>query len=150
MVASIIGSASSHPRSINNSSATSPAGFQCENFAGRTTRRLLIDDRLGWQTALVSTAYSAALAVQGMVALNIADYAVPRWHGVLLTIAAVLFTIIFNTALLRRLPTLEGGMLVLHVFAFIAIFTILWVMGDRAPAHEVFTEWSDPQGWGSV
>jgi choline transport protein len=105
---------------------------------------------LGWQTALVSTSYSAALAVQGMIALNVTNYAVPAWHGVVLTIGAVLVTIIFNTVLLRKLPTLEGGMLVLHVFAFIAIFTILWVMGDRAPASEVFLEWSDPQGWGSV
>jgi len=105
---------------------------------------------LGWQTALVSTAYSAALAVQGMIALNITGYAVPSWHGVVLTVGAVLLTIVFNTVLLRKLPSLEGGMLVIHVFAFIAIFTVLWVMGDRAPASEVFTGWSDPQGWGSV
>jgi hypothetical protein len=150
VVASIIGSASSHPPSTSNFSPTSRAGFQCKNCTGRTTKQRLIDGRLGWQTALVSTAYSAALAVQGMIALNVPGYTVPSWHGVILTIGAVLFTIIFNTALLRKLPTLEGGMLVLHVFAFIAIFTILWVMGDRAPASEVFTEWSDPQGWGSV
>jgi choline transport protein len=85
-----------------------------------------------------------------MIALNVPGYAVPAWHGVLLTVGAVLLTIIFNTVLLRRLPTFEGGMLALHVFAFIAVFTVLWVMGDRAPAREVFTEWSDPQGWGSV
>jgi choline transport protein len=85
-----------------------------------------------------------------MIALNVPGYAVPAWHGVLLTVGAVLLTIIFNTVLLRRLPTFEGGMLAIHVFAFIAVFTVLWVMGDRAPAREVFTEWSDPQGWGSV
>jgi len=112
--------------------------------------RLIGVQVLGWQTALVSTAYSAALAVQGMIALNTPGYAVPAWHGVLLTVGAVLLTIIFNTVLLRKLPTFEGGMLAIHVFAFIAIFTVLWVMGDKAPAHEVFTEWSDPQGWGSV
>lgn len=105
---------------------------------------------LGWQTALVSTSYSAALAVQGMIAMNMADYTVPAWHGALLTIGAVLLTIIFNTVLLRKLPTFEGGMLVLHVFAFIAVFVVLWVMGDKAPAKQVFTEFSDPQGWGSV
>ncbi|KAM0720175.1 hypothetical protein Q7P37_004311 [Cladosporium fusiforme] len=104
---------------------------------------------LGWQTALVSTAYSAALAVQGMIALNNPGYAVPAWHGVLLTVGAVLTTIIFNTVLLRKLPALESGMLVLHVFAFLAIFIVLWVMGDKAPAEQVFMEFSDPQGWGS-
>lgn len=104
---------------------------------------------LGWQTALVSTSYSVALAVQGMIALNDSDYAVPAWHGVLLTVGTVLLTIVFNTVLLRRLPSFEGGMLVIHVFAFIAIFTVMWVMGDRVPIKQVFTEFSDPQGWGS-
>lgn len=112
--------------------------------------KLIFCKVLGWQTALVSTCYSAALAVQGMIALNNPHYTVPVWHGVLLTIGAVLFTTIFNTVLLRRLPTFEGGMLVVHVFAFLAIFIILWVMGDKAPAKQVFTEFSDAQRWGSV
>lgn len=105
---------------------------------------------LGWQTALVSTAYSGALAVQGLIALNTVDYAVPAWHGVLLTIGITLITIVFNTVLLRRLPALEGGMLVVHIFGFIAIMVVLWVMGDKTDAGAIFTEFSDPQGWGSV
>jgi amino acid transporter len=32
---------------------------------------------LGWQTSLVGTAYTAALAIQGLIALNTVDYAVP-------------------------------------------------------------------------
>ena len=51
---------------------------------------------LGWQTALCSTAYSCALAVQAIIALNNVDYAVLRWHGVLLTIGVVLSTIVFS------------------------------------------------------
>jgi choline transport protein len=85
-----------------------------------------------------------------MIALNTPDYTVPSWHGVVLTVGAVLLTIIFNTVLLRKLRTFEGGMLAIHIFAFIAISTVLWVMGDKAPASAVFTEWSDSQGWGSV
>jgi choline transport protein len=69
---------------------------------------------------------------------------------VILTIGITLITIIFNTVLLRRLPALEGGMLVIHVFGFIAILVVLWVMGDKTDAGSVFTEFSDPQGWGSV
>lgn len=68
----------------------------------------------------------------------------------LLTIGITLFTIIFNTVLLRRLPALKGGMLAVHVFEFTAIVVVLWVMGDKTDAGEVFTEFSDPQGWGSV
>ena len=85
-----------------------------------------------------------------MIALNNPGYTIPAWHGVLLTVGAVLLTIIFNTVLLRKLTTFEGGMLVIHVFAFLAVFIILWVMGDKASGTQVFTEFSDPQGWGSV
>ena len=82
--------------------------------------------------------------------MNSVAYTVPAWHGVLLTIGITLFTIIFNTVLLRRLPALKGGMLAVHVFEFTAIVVVLWVMGDKTDAGKVFTEFSDPQGWGSV
>ena len=62
-------------------------------------RRLIWEQVLGWQTALCSTAYSCALAVQGMIALNNPGYGAPAWHGVLLTIAVVLSTIIFSKSL---------------------------------------------------
>ena len=41
-------------------------------------------------------------------------------------------------------------MLVVHVFGFIAIVVVLWVMGDKTDPGSIFTEFSDPQGWGSV
>ena len=98
----------------------------------------------------MSTTYSAALAIQGLIALNTINYAAPAWHAVLLTIGVTLISIIFNTVLLRKLPALEGGMLVVHIFAFIAVMVVLWVMGDKTDAGAVFTDFSDPQGWGSV
>ncbi|KAF2171481.1 hypothetical protein M409DRAFT_18598 [Zasmidium cellare ATCC 36951] len=104
---------------------------------------------LGWQTALCSTAYSGALSVQGIISLNLPNYSNAAWQGVLLTIAIVLSTIAFNTILLRKLPTFEGIMFTLHIFAFVAVIVVLWVMGDRAPASETFTQFSDYSGWGS-
>lgn len=105
---------------------------------------------MGWQTALASYGYTASLAVQGMIALCVPSYSAPAWHAVLLTIGHVLFTIVFNTVLLRKLPAFEGGMLVIYTFSFFAVLVVLWVMGDRAPASEVFFEFEDIQGWGSV
>ncbi|KAK5156749.1 hypothetical protein LTS14_004962 [Recurvomyces mirabilis] len=104
---------------------------------------------LGWQTGLCATAYGAALALQGMIAINHADYAVPQWQGCVLTIAVVLITIFFNTVFLRRLPLFEGVMLAIHVMGFFAIFIIMWVMGDKSPTKQVWTEFADPSGWGS-
>ncbi|KAK4580113.1 hypothetical protein LTR86_000316 [Recurvomyces mirabilis] len=121
---------------------------------------------LGWQTGLCATAYGAALALQAMIAINHADYSVPQWQGCVLTIAIVLITIFFSnftmkrtwlfhadsytdTVFLRRLPLFEGVMLAIHVMGFFAIFIIMWVMGDKSPTKQVWTEFADPSGWGS-
>lgn len=57
---------------------------------------------------------------------------------------------LLDTILLRKLPTFEGVMLVIYILGFFAMFIIFWVMGDRAPASEVWFEFEDSQGWGSV
>ena len=41
-------------------------------------------------------------------------------------------------------------MFTIHVFGFIAILTVLWVMGDKTPASKTFTDFTDYSGWGSV
>lgn len=40
-------------------------------------------------------------------------------------------------------------MVVFHIFAFVAVLCVLWVMGDKAPAQQTFTEFTDHSGWGS-
>lgn len=40
-------------------------------------------------------------------------------------------------------------MVTFHIAAFIAVLTVMWVMGDRAPAKQTFTEFTDYSGWGS-
>lgn len=40
-------------------------------------------------------------------------------------------------------------MLIIHVFAFFAVLVVLWVMGDKAPASQTFTQFTDYSGWGS-
>ncbi|KAF2213584.1 hypothetical protein CERZMDRAFT_67040 [Cercospora zeae-maydis SCOH1-5] len=118
----------------------------CQKFLSYITGWLCV---LGWQTALCSTANSGALALQGIMSLRDAHYVRHEWHSVLLTIAIVLSTLAFNTVLLRKLPTFEGVMFVIYIFGFIAVMTVLWVMGDRASARSTFTEFTDYSGWGS-
>ncbi|PPJ60931.1 hypothetical protein CBER1_06199 [Cercospora berteroae] len=118
----------------------------CQKFLSYLTGWLCV---LGWQVALCSTAYSGALAVQGIISLEVPAYVRQLWQGVLFTIAIVLSTLAFNTVLLRKLPSFEGAMFVIYVFAYIAVLTVLWVMGDRAPARATFTEFTDYSGWGS-
>lgn len=64
--------------------------------------------------------------------------------------AVATFSIVFNTLLARKLPLIEGTILVLHVFGFFAIFITVWVLGPRSTRDQVFGEFQDNAGWGSI
>ncbi|KAL5114625.1 hypothetical protein ACEQ8H_007470 [Pleosporales sp. CAS-2024a] len=105
---------------------------------------------LGWQTGIASIAFLAGGQIQGLMILNDPSYVPQRWHGTLLIIAVASFSIIFNTLLARKLPLIEGTVLVLHIFGFFAIFITMWVLGPRGKSSEVFGSFQDNAGWGSV
>jgi choline transport protein len=105
---------------------------------------------LGWQTGIPSIAYLAGTQIQGLIILNNDSYVPERWHGTLIVIAVASFSIIFNTLLARKLPLVEGIVLVLHIFGFFAIFITLWVLAPRSPASQVFGQFQDNAGWGNV
>ena len=99
---------------------------------------------------MIATAYTVALQIEALIVLANPDYLSKGWHGALLTIAAALFSIFFNTYIYRRLPLLEGGAMILHFLGFVAFVVVLWVMGPRGDAKTVFTNFEDNNGWGSV
>ncbi|XPT02469.1 hypothetical protein M3J09_011587 [Ascochyta lentis] len=105
---------------------------------------------LGWQTGVASIAFLSGGQIQGLIILNNADYVPERWHGTLLIIAVASFATVFNTLLARRLPLVEGIILVLHIFGFFAVFVTMWVFAPRSPTGEVFNGFQDNAGWGSV
>jgi choline transport protein len=99
---------------------------------------------------MATTAYATSQQIEGLIALNSPSYVIKGWHGTLFSIAITVFAIIWNTVLIRKLPLLEGMVLTLHVFGFFAFVVVLWVMGPRSPAKEIFTEFQDNSGWGNV
>ena len=88
--------------------------------------------------------------IQGLIALNVADYVWHAWHGTLLSIAVIVFSIAFNTILAAQLPWIEGFALVLHLAGFLAIIIPLWVMAPRADAHTALLEFTNFGGWSST
>ncbi|KAH0356539.1 amino acid transporter, partial [Aureobasidium melanogenum] len=105
---------------------------------------------LGWQAAMCASAYTPALNIQGLIALNVEGYTLPGWHAALMTIGIVIICILINTVAIKKLPLLEGFMLLFFFFSFFTIVVVLWVMAERTPAKKVFTEFSDNMGWGNV
>lgn len=82
--------------------------------------------------------------------LNDSNYGFERWHGTLLLIAIVVFAIFFNTFLAKKLPMVEGLVLIIHIIGLFCIVIPLWVMAPRNTAKAVFTEFTNAGGWSST
>lgn len=104
---------------------------------------------IGWQVYLAGVCFMVGTIIQGLIALNVVDYVWQNWHGTLLTIAVISFSISFNTVLAARLPLIEGMVLILHLAGFFGIMIPLWVMAPRAHPH-VLLEFSNNGGWSST
>ena len=104
---------------------------------------------LGWQTALTTITFIVGTLIQNLLILNYPNYVPEDWHGTLLAISVTLFAIIFNTVGAKKLPLVEGSLLMLHVFGFFTILIPLWVLSSRNTVSAVFTTFSNEGGWSS-
>lgn len=74
-----------------------------------------------------------------------------RWHGTLLTIGIAAIGTLINTYGYKFLPPLEGVILGLHIFGFVAVIVPLWVMNPGAASSDmVWKEFSNAGGWSSI
>jgi choline transport protein len=105
---------------------------------------------LGWQTAAATVSYLSAKQIQGLITLNNPSYVPQAWQGTLLIWAVLAICLVFNTFFSKKLPLIEGLIVVLHVAGFFAVIIPLWVMGDRSSSGDVFTLFQDNMMWGSV
>lgn len=103
---------------------------------------------LGWQSALVGCSFTVAQQFEALIALCDDTYIIQGWHGALLSIGVCIFAILFNVLLIRKMPLMQGVVFFLHVAGFFAFVIVLWVLGPRANAKEVFTTFSN-NGWGN-
>lgn len=104
---------------------------------------------LGWQVNIAAGSYLVATQIQGIIALNDANYVPQPWHATLMVIAVAAIAILFNTFFAKRLPLIEGVILIIHVFGFFGILIPLWALGSRKSADAVFTEFTNFYGWPS-
>jgi amino acid transporter len=91
-----------------------------------------------------------ASAIQGFAVVANSSYVPKAWQLVLLTVLICSFAILFNIFLASRLPGIEAAVFVMYSLGFVAFFIILLVMGPRSSAKEVFTDFQDNAGWGSI
>lgn len=48
------------------------------------------------------------------------------------------------------MPSLQNAVLVVHVFGFVAIAVVLWVLGPHVSAHDGFLNFENAGGWSSM
>ncbi|KAI7472612.1 hypothetical protein KC351_g11564 [Hortaea werneckii] len=61
-----------------------------------------------------------------------------------------LLSVFFNTLGARHLPLFESLILILHIVGFFAVIITLGALAPKAPAEQVFTEFSNFGGWTSI
>lgn len=126
---------------------------------------------VGWQVYLASVCFLVGTTIQGLIALNNPEYSYARWHGTLLAIAIVVFTISFNTVFAARLPLVgrfytglpflhaiieqtdyhtEGIALIVHITGFLAIIITLWATAPRRTAADALLNFTNGGGWSST
>ncbi|KAL8728263.1 MAG: hypothetical protein Q9166_005503 [cf. Caloplaca sp. 2 TL-2023] len=102
---------------------------------------------MGWQGSVLVISFVAGTIIQGLITLQDPSYEPQQWHGTLLIIAVVLFCIVFNTSLAKKLPLIEGFILLLHVIGLFAIVIPLWVLAPRNPASVALLRFSNGGNW---
>ncbi|KAM3074423.1 hypothetical protein ACMFMG_002773 [Clarireedia jacksonii] len=102
---------------------------------------------IGWQDYLAGVCFMVGTIIQGLIALNVENYVWEAYHGTLLTIAVVAFSVIFNTSMAERLPLIEGVILILHLIGIFAIIIPLWVMAPRGDPKTVLLEFTNQGQW---
>ena len=102
---------------------------------------------VGWQGSVVGLSFLAGTIIEGLITLNNANYVSQRWHGTLLVIAVVVFAIIFNTSLAKKLPYIEGVVLLIHIVGLFVTVVPLWVLAPRNSARVALLEFTNGGGW---
>jgi choline transport protein len=105
---------------------------------------------LGWQSFVPGASNVGASAIQSFAIVASPSYVPRTWHIALLTILICSCAILFNVFLARKLPGIEAAVFTIYILAFVAFFTVFLGMGSRSTAKELFMNFQDNAGWGSV
>ncbi|KAI0098775.1 amino acid transporter [Nemania sp. FL0031] len=116
----------------------------CANFLSYLTAWLTT---LAWQAISITTSFSIATLIQGIVVLARPSYTPLPWHTVLIMLAVALLSVLVNSTTGRLLATLERLFLLLHLAGFIGILVPLVYFSPHNSASEVFTTFYNNGLW---
>lgn len=105
---------------------------------------------LSWQSGTASGPFLVGTLIQASAVVMYPDYSPENWHGTLMVIGVTLLVWAVNLWGARAMPLIQNIMLMIHVFGFMAITIVLWVLSPRATPKVTFTQFTNSGGWNSI
>lgn len=105
---------------------------------------------LSWQAGTASGPFLVGTLIQSSAVVIYPDYAPTNWQGTLMVIAVTFLVWALNVWGTQLMPMFQNIMLVVHIFGFLAIIIVFWVLSPRASAQVTFTEFKNIGGWSST
>jgi choline transport protein len=105
---------------------------------------------MAWQAGNAIGVFLTGTLIQTVILENNVDYAFPAWHGSLLVMSNIFFTVTANILLSRYIPRVQTAFFVLHILAFFAVMVPICVNAPKASAAEVFTGFENTGGWSNM
>jgi choline transport protein len=105
---------------------------------------------LSWQAGTASGPFLVGTLIQSSVIVMYPDYVPTNWQGTLMVIAVTFLVWSSNLWGSKTMPLLQNVMLVIHVFGFLAIIIVFWVLSPRNTAEVTFTQFTNAGGWNSM
>ncbi|KAK4229729.1 GABA permease-like protein [Podospora fimiseda] len=105
---------------------------------------------LSWQAGTASGPFLVGTLIQGSVVLGRSEYVPENWHGTLIVIGVTVVVWAGNVYCGRWMPLFQNIMLGFHVFGFVVLVSVFWVLSPHATPRETFLQFPiDSAGWTS-
>jgi choline transport protein len=105
---------------------------------------------LSWQAGTASGPFLVGTLIQSSAIVMYPDYAPTNWQGTLMVIAVTILVWVLNIWGSKYMPIFQNVMLVVHVFGFLAIIIVFWVLSPRATTEITFTQFPNAGNWSST
>jgi choline transport protein len=105
---------------------------------------------LSWQAGTASGPFLVGTLIQSSAVVMYPDYSPTNWQGTLMVIAVTILVWVLNIWGAKVMPVFQNIMLVVHIFGFLAIIVVLWVLSPRATAEVTFTQFTNSGGWSTT
>ncbi|TKA83834.1 hypothetical protein B0A55_00137 [Friedmanniomyces simplex] len=131
------------------------AGAQFSEFAPESCQRFLsyltgLTSTMAWQSANAMGIFLVGSLIQTMILVNDENYAFPSWQGTFLAFAAMGIAYMGNVYGSRVLQRWQNAVCAIHILGYFGYIIPIWINAPRATHQQVWADWQNEGGWGSL